>query len=234
MRNGAVLRRGSACLRLTANDHVVTRSRAALRRRSSRRRSSGAGSRSTQPSRGRSGPDELKEIRRELHAADRRIKNFIDAIADGRSSDAIYTALCSEEKRVERLGDDLKVAEAVNADLFQPPPRGWVEEALRSPPGSGAGARADVHDVLSQDVAASAHMLREVLGEVRLEPTMPEVGRPYLTAHGKLGVLSLQAWHNRRRASRRQRGGKRKPAGGLEGANPPTSGEGSKPSRLWS
>ena len=45
--------------------------------------------------------------------------------------------------------------------------------------------------LLEDHATASALALRKLLGEVKLEPKYPDIGRPYYVAHTRLGVLNL-------------------------------------------
>ena len=63
---------------------------------------------------------------------------------------------------------------------FQIPPRVWIEERLR-----------DFQKTLELNTGPSALVLRKVLGRIRLDVVIPEVGHPYYVAHTKLDVVEL-------------------------------------------
>ena len=62
----------------------------------------------------------------------------------------------------------------------EPPPLVWLEERI-----------ARLQERLDRRTAQSALLLRKLLGEIRLEPVTPEVGRPYYRAKTNLDVLAL-------------------------------------------
>ena len=66
--------------------------------------------------------------------------------------------------------------------VFQAPPVEWIEERL-----------ARVQELLERRTDRSALLLRSLLGEIRLEPTRGQIGRPYYVARTALDTLALLA-----------------------------------------
>ena len=59
-------------------------------------------------------------------------------------------------------------------------PIDWIEEKLT-----------ELSDVLEQNTAQSAEALCQVLGQIRMEATYPETGKPYYTAHTSNDTLAI-------------------------------------------
>jgi hypothetical protein len=66
------------------------------------------------------------------------------------------------------------------AKVFQAPPREWIEERLEG-----------MQELLERRTEQSARLLRELLGEVRLEPITGDIGRPYYAAGTSIDCLVL-------------------------------------------
>jgi hypothetical protein len=107
-----------------------------------------------------------KEV--ELGAGERHPGNFVDFIGEGRGSQALAKALLKTERRVEAFREELDGLHRSRAKVFQAPPLEWIEERL-----------AAMQELLERRTERSALLLRELLGQVRLEPTLGDVGRPY-------------------------------------------------------
>jgi len=122
----------------------------------------------------------LKEA--ELDAEERRVANFVEFIAEGRGSKALAGALTLSERKSESLKADLEALRRSRDEVFAAPPLAWIEERA-----------AKLQEVLERRTAASALLMRNLLGRIRLEPVTPDIGRPYLRAAAKLQVLELMA-----------------------------------------
>ena len=122
----------------------------------------------------------LREI--ELGAEKRRLANFLDFIGEGRGSRALAQALKETESRVEALGQELDGLRRGRDKVFQAPPPEWIEERLTR-----------VKDLLERRTERSALLLRRLLGQIRLEPTKGDIGRPYYIARTAIDALALMA-----------------------------------------
>jgi hypothetical protein len=89
-------------------------------------------------------------------------------------------ALLATERKVDELRAELEVLRRSQEAVLEPPPLLWLE-----------GRIARFQELLERHTAQSALLLRKLLGEIRLEPVTPEVGRPYYRANTNLDVLAL-------------------------------------------
>ncbi len=127
-------------------------------------------------------PEAVRTKEAELGAEERRLANFVDFIGEGRGSQALGKALVETERRVEALREELDGLRRSREKVFQAPPVEWIEERL-----------AGMQEVLEQRTDRSALLLRSLLGQIRLEPTQGEIGRPYYLARTSLDTLALLA-----------------------------------------
>jgi len=77
-------------------------------------------------------------------------------------------------------------------EVFAAPPLAWIEERAAKP-----------QEVLERRTAASALLMRNLLGRIRLEPVTPDIGQPFLRAMAKLQVLELMVRFRTTSRSRR-------------------------------
>ncbi len=125
-------------------------------------------------------PETVKLKQGELEQEERRLANFIDFVADGRGSKALGAALVATEKKVDDLRSELEVLHRSQEALLAPPPLEWLEERI-----------VRLQEVLERRTAPAALLLRKLLGQIKLEPVTPEVGRRYYRATTNLDVLAL-------------------------------------------
>jgi hypothetical protein len=64
--------------------------------------------------------------------------------------------------------------------VFRTPPLEWIEERLEG-----------MRDLLERRTERSALLLRDLLGQVYLEPSLGDIGRPYYVARSSLDCLVL-------------------------------------------
>ncbi len=102
-------------------------------------------------------PDRLKLKEADLTAEERRLANFVDFISEGRGSQALAKALVETELRVDQLSDQVEALRRSREKIFRPPIE-WIKDRLTN-----------IQQVLDQRTARSAHMLRNLLGPIRLE-----------------------------------------------------------------
>lgn len=127
-------------------------------------------------------PETLRTKEAELSAEERRLANFVDFIGEGRGSQALAKALVETERRVEALREALDGLRRSREKVFQAPPVEWIKERL-----------AGMQEVLERRTERSALLLRSLLGQIRLEPTRGQIGRPYYVAQTSLDTLALLA-----------------------------------------
>jgi len=116
----------------------------------------------------------------ELTEQRRRVTNFLEVVAEGRGTRSITDALAASEGQVESLEAEIEILQRSSTESFQVPRRIWIEERIR-----------DFQQTLELNTSLSALILRKVLGPIRLEVVVPEVGHPYYIAHTKLDVVEL-------------------------------------------
>ncbi len=125
-------------------------------------------------------PGKIELKSRELNDQQRRITYLVEVVAEGRGTRSITDALAASEKLAEDLTVEVEILRRSLTDSFQVPPRIWIEERLQN-----------VQQILERNTGASALLLRKVLGPIRLDRVVPEVGMPYYVAHSKLDVVEL-------------------------------------------
>ena len=125
-------------------------------------------------------PETVRTKEAELGAEERRLTNFVDFIGEGRGSQALGKALVETERRVDALREELDGLRRSREKVFQAPPVEWIGEHL-----------AQMQEVLERRTEQSALLLRSLLGQIQLEPTQGEIGRPYYVARTSIDALSL-------------------------------------------
>ena len=125
-------------------------------------------------------PETIRLAEAEFDAEQRRVANFIEFVAEGRGSRALADALTTSEKRVEDLRTDLEGLRRSQREVFSAPPREWLAERIVT-----------LQSVLERRTERSALLLRKLLGPIKLEPVIPDVGRSYYRALSNLDVLAI-------------------------------------------
>jgi site-specific DNA recombinase len=125
-------------------------------------------------------PDAIRLKETELAAEERRLANFIDFIGEGRGSRTLAQALVATEHKIEDLTEELAGLRRSRDKVYQAPPIEWIQERL-----------ARVHEILERNTDRSGLLLREFLGDVHLEPTHGDIGRPYYVARTAFNALAL-------------------------------------------
>ena len=64
--------------------------------------------------------------------------------------------------------------------MFQAPPIEWIESRLE-----------ELTDLLRRRTGESAMVLRRLLGQIRMEPTKGDIGRPYYVAQTSIDALAV-------------------------------------------
>ena len=125
-------------------------------------------------------PETIRLKETELDAEKRRVHNFVEFVAEGRSSRALAEALAASERKVEELQIEVDALRKSRDAVFQAPPRAWIEERIQT-----------LQAVLEQRTAQSALILRKLLGTVKLEPTQGDIGKSYYRAKSTFQPLAL-------------------------------------------
>jgi len=118
--------------------------------------------------------------KKELEAEKRRVANFVEFIAEGRTSRAISEALRASEEKMEHLKIELEAFNHSQEAVFKAPPIEWIHERI-----------SNLQRFLEQRTPRCAMILRKLLGKIRLVPTRGDIGRPYYIALSKLNPLSI-------------------------------------------
>ena len=153
-------------------------------------------------------PGTIRLKTEQLRRGKQQLGHLVDRVGEGWNSDVLKKTLKETEQRVRVLEEEINGLQHACDRVMQVPPVEWIEERL-----SG------VRDVLEEQTAKSALLLRELLGPIRLECVKPDLGRPYYRAHTALDVLALLDEPG-------SRGG---PGGGRDGG--PGGGAGGGPDR---
>ncbi len=125
-------------------------------------------------------PESIRLKETELAAEGRRLANFVDFIGEGRGSRTLAHALLETERKVEALKEELDGLHRSREKVFQVPPIEWIQERLTR-----------LKEILERSADRSGLALRNLLGQLRLEPTRGDIGRPYYTARTSLNTLAL-------------------------------------------
>jgi site-specific DNA recombinase len=124
-------------------------------------------------------PETMKLKEAELATQQRRLDNFIEAIAEGRDSKTLAKALSETEHRLESLQADVEGLRASREQVFKAPPAEWIQERLLK-----------LQEVLEARTEQSALLLRDVLGPINLEP-VEEGEKRFYRARTAIDTLAL-------------------------------------------
>ena len=131
-------------------------------------------------------PESIRLKNKELRSEERRLNNFVEFIAEGRSSRTIAKALEASEQRVEILKSEIEGLRETRNKVFQSPSVDWIESRIRN-----------LREILQQNTSQSAQTLRQVLGTINMKATYPESGRPYYVAHSSINAFDVLAVSNK-------------------------------------
>jgi len=104
-------------------------------------------------------PETIRLKQAELESETRRLRNFVEFIAEGRGSRTLAEAQGAAERRVDDLSVELEMLRRSNDDVFRAPPLAWVEERVTK-----------LQQILENKTERSALLLRKLLGSVSLVP----------------------------------------------------------------
>ncbi|GAM10053.1 recombinase [Geobacter sp. OR-1] len=125
-------------------------------------------------------PEEIVVKKTELSKLDKVIHNLVKFISDGRSSKSIADSLQVSEERKEVLSTELVILEATHMKVFKAPPIEWITDRV-----------SNIKEVLEEKTEQSALLIRKLMGQIRLKPVTPDIGRAYLVAISKFQPLAL-------------------------------------------
>jgi hypothetical protein len=125
-------------------------------------------------------PEDISVKKAELTKLEKMIQNFVTFIAEGRSSNSIADSLTVSEQRKTLLSNELMMLESASRMIFKTPPMEWIADRV-----------SHVKEVLEDKTEQSALLLRKLMGEIRLQPVTPDIGKPYLMATSRMQPLVL-------------------------------------------
>lgn len=109
-------------------------------------------------------PELIKKKRAQYGKALLEIQNYLNYIKMGNFSKAVSEALKEAESKGENLKAEVGSLEFQKRNTFKSPPKEWINYRLDR-----------LHETLSKNTTASALALKELLGQIRLEPIRDEV-----------------------------------------------------------
>lgn len=104
-------------------------------------------------------PELIKKRKYQYEKILSEIQNYLNYIKVGNFSNAVSEALQDGEKRSEILKQEIKLLEFQQQNTFKSPPKEWINYRLEK-----------LHETLDKNTTASALALKELLGQIRLEP----------------------------------------------------------------
>ncbi len=150
-------------------------------------------------------PELVRKKKAQYDKLQQEIQNYLNFIKMGNLSKAVSEALTDAEKRNEELQQEVEALEFQKENNFKAPPKEWIDHRLES-----------LRDTLNQNTVSSALALKDLLGEIMLEPILEEKNdfyrivqgfeeiasspsaprndsrfRPYYVAHTKIRTLAL-------------------------------------------
>jgi DNA invertase Pin-like site-specific DNA recombinase len=149
-------------------------------------------------------PEELKKKKLQYEKLSSEIRNYLNYIKAGNFSNAVADALKEVERKSEELKIEMGSLEFQKEGTFKAPPKEWIEHRL-----------GHLRETLNKNTVQSALALKELLGEIVLEPVTekeltteailkgdsPRLGetsvrgqspfKPYYVAHTKIQTLAL-------------------------------------------
>lgn len=93
---------------------------------------------------------------------------------------AIADSLHVTEMKVRTLETEVTILEMTEKNVFKAPPMEWIADRI-----------AHAKEVLEEKTEQSPLLLRKLLGQIKLQPVTPEIGKPYLLAVYRLQPLAL-------------------------------------------
>lgn len=106
-------------------------------------------------------PEKIKKKKHECDKIMKEIQNYLNFIKSGNFSNVVSQALKDAETKFENLQQELESLQFQNENTFKSPPKGWIDHRLDK-----------FHETLNKSTTASALALKEVLGQIELEPVI--------------------------------------------------------------
>ena len=125
-------------------------------------------------------PEDIRLKKVELNRAQTRVHNFIETVAEGRTTKGLIDALEKAESQAETLASDLQDLERAKDALFEPPPKEWIAHKIEK-----------VKSVLEERTEKSALLLRKYLGSIELKAIKPDIGKSYYQASSRVSTVPL-------------------------------------------
>ena len=125
-------------------------------------------------------PQELKTKTAALTGVEREISNYIDALATGNKSAAIFERLKEAEERKTSLKKTIQSLELQANSIPQMPDETWIRNKLKN-----------LKKLLEQKETKSAMEVQRLIGKIVLTPAKNEKGQKYYFAQSKLKTFSL-------------------------------------------
>ncbi len=138
-------------------------------------------------------PDDLINKRALINKLSTEINNYLNFIKTGNFSKSVAEALTEAERKENELTEEIKALEFQTNNTFKVPPREWIDQRLK-----------DLSNTLEQGTVTSSQALKELLGEIKLEPMLTKENdnyflydgldkdfRPYYVAHTNIETLAL-------------------------------------------
>ena len=138
-------------------------------------------------------PELIKKKKSQHEKVLSEIQNYLNFIKIGNFSKAISEALKEAENKCEDIKKEVDFLTFQKQNEFISPPKEWVEHRLE-----------ELRDTLNKNTVASSLALKELLGEISLEPVTDKKSdffyivsngdvkfKPYYVAHTKIQTLAL-------------------------------------------
>ena len=110
-------------------------------------------------------PESTQRNESELGAEERRLRNYIDFIGEGKGSRILNEVLLKSEKKIDTLQTEIDGLRQTRDKVFQTPPIEWIEETL-----------SQFRELLEVNNNDTALVLRNLLGPVKLETKFQNIG----------------------------------------------------------
>ncbi|MDD2703013.1 MAG: recombinase family protein, partial [Candidatus Omnitrophica bacterium] len=108
-------------------------------------------------------PDLVKKKRAQFEKIQQEIQNYLNFIRMGSLSKAVFEALTEAEKKNEELTAEIGSLEFQKDNSFKSPPREWIDHRLEN-----------LRETLNKNTVSSAMALKELMGDIVLEPVLEE------------------------------------------------------------
>ena len=138
-------------------------------------------------------PELTKKKKAQFEKIKAEIENYLNFIRMGNFSKTVSEALNEAEKKNSELGQEITALEFQKENTFKTPPKEWINNRLEK-----------LNDTLNKNTIASSEALKELLGDITLEPVLNKEAdlyqlfegrdrdfKPYYVAHMKAQTLVL-------------------------------------------